>query len=169
MRACVVSLWASKHYVSWKQLILRFLAISRRFASIGTGSMLGSTIESSRIASSVSPSPCCLIVEDQMLIAMSIEAYLEDVGYHAAGPFTSGSEALEWLQSHKPHAAILDFSLKDGDCVELAHELLQRDIPFVVYSGHPRRPDMPCEFKDVPWIQKPCAREDMLAALRGMA
>jgi len=110
-----------------------------------------------------------MIVEDQVLIAMSIEAYLEDVGYDAAGPFTSGSEALEWLRSHTPHAAILDYSLKDGNCVELAGELLQRDIPFMVYSGHPRRPEMPREFKDVLWIQKPCAREDMLAALRSMA
>jgi DNA-binding response OmpR family regulator len=131
--------------------------------------MLGSTLESYRVAPSDSHGPCCLIVEDQLLIAMSIEAYLEDVGYSAAGPFTSGSDAVEWLRNHTPHAAIVDYSLKDGDCVELAHELLQRDIPFMVYSGHARRPDMPPEFNDVPWLQKPCAREDMLAALRLLA
>jgi DNA-binding NtrC family response regulator len=120
------------------------------------------------VASVAPDSPCCLIVEDQVLIALSIEAYLEEVGYDAAGPFTSASEALQWLNSHTPQAAILDYSLKDGACTDLAHELLQRGIPFMVYSGHSRSPDTPPEFKDVPWIEKPCARDNIIAMVQVM-
>jgi hypothetical protein len=38
--------------------------------------------------------PCCLIAEDQALIGMALEAYLEDVGILVAGPFASCAEAL---------------------------------------------------------------------------
>jgi DNA-binding response OmpR family regulator len=107
--------------------------------------------------------PCCLIVEDQVLIALSIEAYLEEVGYDAAGPFVSCSDALDWLKCNKPQAAILDYKLKDGACTVLAQELLRCGIPFMVYSGHPRRHDTPLEFTDAPWVEKPCVRDDILA------
>jgi DNA-binding response OmpR family regulator len=39
-------------------------------------------------------SPCCMIVEDQALIGMSLEAFLEDAGFSVAGPFLSCADAL---------------------------------------------------------------------------
>jgi DNA-binding NtrC family response regulator len=128
--------------------------------------MKGSASTNQWLAAAPSSRPCCLIVEDQMLIALSIEAYLEDLGYDTAGPFRSCTEALDWLKVHEPQVAILDYSLVDGASTVLAHELLRRRIPFLVYSGHPRRADMPAAFSAVPWLEKPCAREDILAALR---
>jgi DNA-binding response OmpR family regulator len=110
--------------------------------------------------------PCCLIVEDQALIALSIEAYLEDVGYEAAGPFRSSAEALIWLETHTPQVAILDYSLAEGTCTALAHELLQRQIPFMIYSGHSRSRDVPGVFRNAPWLEKPCPRDEILTALR---
>jgi DNA-binding response OmpR family regulator len=110
--------------------------------------------------------PCCLIVEDQVLIALSIEAYLEDIGYEAAGPFTGRMDALEWLKFNTPQAAVLDYNLKDGVSTELARELRNRRVPFLVYSGHARRSDTPKEFLDVPWIEKPCSRAAILDTLK---
>jgi len=110
--------------------------------------------------------PRCLIVEDQMLIAMSTEGYLEDLGYEAEGPFTSGAAALTWLETHSPQAAILDYSLSDGACSELARELRRRGIPFVIYSGYRPDADRPDEVKGIPWLEKPCSREELLRALR---
>jgi len=112
--------------------------------------------------------PRCLIVEDQALIALAIEGCLEDFGYEAVGPFRSGSDALVWLNTHTPQAVILDYSLVDGDCTGLAQELLRRRIPFLVYSGHARSADTPSEFKDSPWIEKPCRSEEIIAAVRLM-
>ena len=110
----------------------------------------------------------CLIVEDQVLIAMSLEAYLEDVGYELAGPFRSNAEALAWLDGSTPDLAILDYKLHDGLCIDLARMLRKRDVPFVIYSGDRQMAGMPEEFDGAPWIEKPCARQvflDVLTAL----
>lgn len=111
---------------------------------------------------------CCLIVEDQVLIAMSLEAYLEDIGYDLAGPFMSRADALEWLETGTPDLAILDYKLNDGSCLELARTLRERGVPFVVYSGE--RPDqsLPAEFQGVTWIEKPCPRETFLQVLTNL-
>jgi DNA-binding response OmpR family regulator len=106
-----------------------------------------------------------LIVEDQVLIAMSLEAYLEDVGYELAGPFRSNSEALAWLDSSTPDLAILDYKLNDGLCIDLARTLRSRGVPFVVYSGDRHAPGMPPEFEGAPWIEKPCPRQVFLDVL----
>jgi DNA-binding response OmpR family regulator len=110
----------------------------------------------------------CLIVEDQLLIAMSLEAYLEDVGYDLAGPFVTRADALEWLETATPDLAILDYKLNDGSCVELARTLRERGVPFVVYSG--QRPDrsLPPEFQGMPWIEKPCPRATFLDVLTSL-
>ena len=103
-----------------------------------------------------------------MLIALSIEGYLEDLGYEAEGPFMAGAAALSWLETHTPQAAILDYTLADGACSELARELRRRGIPFVIYSGHPPNADLPEEVRGMPWLEKPCSGEDLLRTLRSM-
>ena len=108
--------------------------------------------------------PTCLIVEDQALIGLALEAYLEEIGLAACEAFSSGAKALEWLASNTPTVAILDYALKDGPCTTLTGVLAQRGIPFVIYSGH-ERSIAPPELQALPWINKPCDREALLAAL----
>jgi DNA-binding response OmpR family regulator len=108
--------------------------------------------------------PRCLVVEDQALIALSIEANLEDAGFVVATCSTA-REALAIVAERPPDCILLDFALKDGPCLELARELLHRGVPFVVYSGHRRTSfDLP-ELEAVPWIDKPAPREDLIASL----
>jgi DNA-binding response OmpR family regulator len=104
-----------------------------------------------------------LIVEDQALIGLALEAYLEEMGFCDCETLPSGGEALDWLATHTPTIAILDYSLKDGPCITLIRTLQERGIPFVIYSGHKRC--VAPEFRNVPWITKPCDREVLLAAL----
>jgi CheY-like chemotaxis protein len=99
--------------------------------------------------------PTFMIVEDQALIALSLEAYLEDAGFGDCETFPSGAEALSWLVSHTPTVAILDFSLRDGPCTRLVRVLRERGIPCVIYSGQ-TRDVAPPELRDVPWLSKPC-------------
>jgi DNA-binding NtrC family response regulator len=109
--------------------------------------------------------PCCLIVEDQVLIAMSVEAYLEDEGFEVE-TVTSASQAQAWLEeAHTPVYAIVDFILRDGPATALAEELRRRGIPFVVYSGYPRALGIPSDLMTVPWLEKPTTREDLLREL----
>jgi DNA-binding response OmpR family regulator len=58
--------------------------------------------------------PICLIVEDQALIGLSLEAYLEEVGFGMCEVVPSSIDALEWLVSNTPTIVILDYSLQDG-------------------------------------------------------
>ena len=109
--------------------------------------------------------PRCLIVEDQILIGMSLEAFLEEHGFDVCGPLPSGTEALTWLEQETPEVAILDFSLNDGPATDLARELRQRDIPFIIYSGHPRGANLPPELAEVPWLEKPLARTELVSVL----
>jgi DNA-binding NtrC family response regulator len=112
-----------------------------------------------------SPIPSqCLIVEDQALIAMSVEAYLEDAGFEVQ-TLASIAQAKAWLGSNAPEFVVLDFMLKDGAATELACALHQRGIPFIVYSGYSRHLGVPPELQEVPWLEKPTRREDLLKAL----
>jgi DNA-binding NtrC family response regulator len=112
--------------------------------------------------------PCapntCMIVEDQALIGLALEAYLEEMGLDACEPLSSAAEALEWLAMNTPAIAILDYALKDGPCTALIRTLEERAIPIVIYSGH-KRSIAPPELQHVPWINKPCDREVLFAAL----
>jgi DNA-binding NtrC family response regulator len=112
--------------------------------------------------------PTCMIVEDQTLIGLSLEAYLEDTGFGACPMFPSSAEALAWLATNTPTVAIIDFTLREGPCTKLVRILRKRDIPFVIYSGH-KRSVAPQDLQDVPWISKPCDREVLRAALTRVA
>jgi DNA-binding response OmpR family regulator len=96
-----------------------------------------------------------MIVEDQALIGMSLEASLEDAGFSVEGPFMSNAQAL----------ALLDIMIKDGTSVEIARVLKSRGIPFVIYSGLPPNPHAPSELQDVPWLEKPISRETLTNVL----
>jgi DNA-binding NtrC family response regulator len=105
--------------------------------------------------------PRCLVIEDQALIAMSIESYLEEVGI-AVQTVASIAEARAWLETNTADIAIVDFMLKDGPATDLAREFNRRATPFVIYSGYPPHQGIPCELQGVPWLEKPTSRDDLL-------
>jgi DNA-binding response OmpR family regulator len=106
--------------------------------------------------------PCCLIAEDQTLIGMSLEAYLDDMGFDVAGPFATQGEALGWLAANEPNLAILDYRLGEGTCADIARELNARGVPVIVYSGMPRGIDVPPELQAACWLVKPVPRSTLL-------
>ena len=73
----------------------------------------------------------------------------------SAGPFTTCSAALEWLQTEHLALAILDAALNDGSCHESCLELTRREVPFLIYSGHQENHHLLAEFQHVTWIEKP--------------
>jgi DNA-binding response OmpR family regulator len=80
--------------------------------------------------------PTVLIAEDNPLIAVSYEDIVTDAGLSVGGSFLSCESAEKWLSVHNPDVAILDITLQDGNCAELAKKLCGREIPFLVVSGH---------------------------------
>ena len=65
--------------------------------------------------------PCCLIVEDQALSAISIETFLERAGI-AVQAVGSVGHARAWLETNTPDIAIVAFSLDDRSARELAKD-----------------------------------------------
>ena len=117
---------------------------------------------------STASSPCCLVVEDEALIAMTLESTLEESGFRVAGPFTRNSAALAWLEAHTPDLALLDVLLKDGPCTSVVRVLQRRNVPFAIYSGL-RPGSRPPELATVRWLEKPVSRDDLASALMEIA
>jgi DNA-binding response OmpR family regulator len=113
-------------------------------------------------------SPLCLLIEDQALIGMALEATLEDVGFRVAGPFTSNTDALAWLDQHTPDLALVDVLLKDGPCTSLVRALRGRSIPFAIYSGLKPSSQAP-DLATTRWLEKPASRGELTRVLREIA
>ena len=95
---------------------------------------------------------CCLVVEDEFLVADSVEDCLAEAGYEVCGPLGSTREALAWLERNTPSAAIVDYGLKHGPSNEVVRELRARKVPVVIFSGSGR--EQALEFATVPWVLK---------------
>jgi DNA-binding response OmpR family regulator len=108
--------------------------------------------------------PCCMISEDQPVIAMDLEDCFRSVGVDVAGPFASCAASLSWLEAHTPDLAVLDLALRDGECTEVIRTLSERGVPTIVLSGY-RREDGGFRLGDAHWLQKPCDCEDILSAV----
>jgi DNA-binding response OmpR family regulator len=99
--------------------------------------------------------PLVLVLEDEALIALNVQDELQDAGYEVAGPFSACSAALEWLRTTTPDMAVLDTTLKDGHCREIALELSRREVPFLIYSGYQEDQQLLPDFQHIAWIEKP--------------
>lgn len=68
-----------------------------------------------------------LVVEDEALIAMTLENCLLDAGYQVLGPAARGSQALRLAENVRPDLALVDINLRDGPMgVTVARELFRR-------------------------------------------
>ena len=97
---------------------------------------------------------CILIVEDEPLIAMMLEDFIESLGHEVRGPCESVSEALAMVEADGFHLAILDVNLKGESVWPVAAALRAKNIPFVLASGGHVEPP-PAEFAETPMIEKP--------------
>jgi CheY-like chemotaxis protein len=80
--------------------------------------------------------PRVLVVEDEPLIAMMMQEWLEELNCMPVGPATSVSGALELIGRGKVDGAILDVTLGSEQSFPVADELLKRGVPFAFATGH---------------------------------
>ncbi|MBM3775879.1 MAG: response regulator, partial [Acidobacteria bacterium] len=77
-----------------------------------------------------------LVVEDESIISMHIEATLKKLGYRVV-PASSGEEALRRAAEHPPDLALMDIMLGEGvDGIETAEQLRTLGIPIVYLTGN---------------------------------
>ena len=77
-----------------------------------------------------------LVVEDEFLIAMELEAVLEESGFRVLGPAATVQMALQLLDQQRPDAAVLDLSLRNEMVTPVAQVLRQIGVPFAIASAY---------------------------------
>jgi len=104
-----------------------------------------------------------LIVEDEPLIAMMLEDFLECLDHEVAGTADSVADAMPLLAG--ADAAILDVNLRGGEKSEaLAEALAGMGKPFVFATGGGE--DSVAEaYRDRPRLQKPFTMDGVARAL----
>ena len=82
--------------------------------------------------------PYVMIVEDEQITALEIQARLKKKGYSVSAIASSGSEALEQAQKFRPDIALMDIHLKGNmDGVQTAERLRRHfDIPVIYISAY---------------------------------
>ena len=109
-----------------------------------------------------------LIVEDEPLIAMMLEDFLEILERQLAGVADNVADALALIASGGVDGAILDVNLRGGEkSTAVAEALAARGVPFVFATGGGDDGVAP-EFRDRPRLQKPFTMDGVAKALEGL-
>jgi CheY-like chemotaxis protein len=110
-------------------------------------------------------SPMVLIVEDELLIATTLEMMLSDKGYRIAGPASTVEEALAVLETEQPDVALLDYRLGNSTTESLLSVLQQRGIPVCMVTGY-GRDALPERYQGYPVLEKPFSLGELLEELK---
>ena len=105
-----------------------------------------------------------LVVEDEPLIAMMLEDFLESLGHSVTATCESVADALVEADKGGFDLAILDVNLKGESVWPVAERLRDKQIPFVLATGGHVDPPPP-EFANVPVIEKPYTVDRVTPAL----
>ena len=84
----------------------------------------------------MSEGPAILVVEDEPLISMMLEDFLETLGYRLAGSADAVPDALALVEEGGFDAALLDVNLRDGQTSwPVADALTAQGRPFILATG----------------------------------
>lgn len=106
-----------------------------------------------------------LLVEDEAIIAMSVEDMLVDLGCIVIGPALSPGHASRLALEEQIDAAVLDINMGEGASFPVAWILRERGIPFCFATGYGEA-GVPEDLSDVPVLAKPFNQESLAGVLR---
>jgi two-component system, response regulator PdtaR len=119
--------------------------------------------------SGLGPKGRVLVVEDEFLIALTLEDALASDGYVVIGVAATYEEAVELAGAERPDLAIMDIRLaSERDGIEAAIELRRRfDVPSLFASANldPHSQARAAEARPAGWLSKPYTPEKLLAAV----
>ncbi|MDR3516890.1 MAG: PAS domain S-box protein [Azospirillaceae bacterium] len=108
-----------------------------------------------------------LIVEDEPMLAFTLEELLIEAGFEIAGVAGRLETALALIESGVCDAAIIDANLAGVSASPAATALTARGLPFLVLSGY-----LPSQqhsaFSAALCLQKPCRPDDLIRSLRSI-
>lgn len=106
-----------------------------------------------------------LIVEDEALLALELQAELEDAGHNVVGQAMSSKDAMRLADHAGPEFAFVDIHLLDGPTgIDVGRQLARRGIPYVFMTGNLKR--IPEDFAGaLGAIEKPYSQNGLQNAL----
>ena len=107
-----------------------------------------------------------LVVEDNMIIALDAEVFMEKLGAKTVSLASSVRQALTLIDSHTFGFALLDVNLGTETSVPIAEKLAASGIPFAFATGYGETQSLSDDFPDAPTIQKPYDLDILRTALR---
>jgi len=111
--------------------------------------------------------PRILIVEDEPMLALTLEGLLVNAGFAIAGVAGRLEKALGLIESVSCDAAIVDANLACESASPVAVALDARAVPFIVLSGYSRE-QLQGEFPGANFLRKPCRPAQLLQALNAV-
>ncbi|MET0606211.1 MAG: response regulator [Beijerinckiaceae bacterium] len=82
-----------------------------------------------------------LIIEDEAIIAMDLEALVESLGHSVTGIARTHKEAVEMVRKTRPGLVLADIQLADGSSgLEAVNEILEgMEVPVIFVTAYPER------------------------------
>jgi CheY-like chemotaxis protein len=82
-----------------------------------------------------------LIIEDEPLIAMDLEALVEGLGHNVTGVARTRTEAVKLAATHRPGLILADIQLADGSSgLDAVNDLLKSfEVPVIFITAYPER------------------------------
>ena len=109
-----------------------------------------------------------LIVEDEPLIAMMLEDFIDALGHSVAGSVDTVAAALDKVRETPFDVAILDVHLRNGEASwTVADALADRGTAFVIATGGMIEPP-PARHAAVPTLPKPFTIDRVESAIAGL-
>lgn len=100
-----------------------------------------------------------LIVEDDIILGLGLVAAIEDCRGEVVGPIPTVAEALKLVEERSFSGAILDANLADRNVTPLALALLEKGIPFLVYTGIGLPEELSAAYPHMSFAMKPMSPE----------
>ena len=105
-----------------------------------------------------------LIVEDEMLLVLSLELTIGEAGYRVVGSGTNRQEAIEIARRDRPDLALVDLRLSRGESgLDVARELKSLSVPSLLMTGN--RPEKALPELALGCLSKPFADASLLESI----
>lgn len=103
-----------------------------------------------------------LVVEDEMLVLMSIEDMLADLGCESVAAAATVDQAIALIDAQVFDAAMLDMNLNGTKSFPVADKLAALGVPFIFATGYSAQ-DMRDGYGDRPLLKKPIRYAELAA------
>ena len=105
-----------------------------------------------------------LVVEDEVMVAWTLEDMLGELGCAVIGPAARVSQALAMIKTTSIDAAVLDVNLNGEMSYAVADALSERGVPFVLSTAYNKN-SLKGSYHGRPLLQKPLERAELGDAL----